>query len=467
MFAVHVESIDTFIEYVDFFVIYRQVGSIGRRGRHKREPRTGLATTRLYALPINIGEIAMGKIRLAWLVPVFSIVLTACGGSSGGGGTSPPPPPPPPAATPAIDVEHVFTGLTFNGLVSLQQAPGDATRWFAVEQSGRILEFANDQGVTTATTFLDINVRVISGGERGLLGIAFDPLFPTVEDVYVSYTGNNAGGNLISVLSRFALMPGGQSLDPASEQILLTVPQDQNNHNGGHIEFGPDGYLYLGLGDGGGSGDPLDRAQATTDLLGSMVRIDVDTGVPYAIPADNPFSANQTCPQGTTTSGQDCPEIFAWGLRNPWRFSFDSQTDVLWLGDVGQARFEEIDIITAGGNYGWDDREGAHCFEPTIGCIMDSIDPITEYSRALGASVTGGFVYRGSAIPDLVGWYVYGDFVSGRIFGIPADSQTGTETIVLLETTLSISTFAQDENGELYVIDYGSSSTIHRITDAP
>jgi glucose/arabinose dehydrogenase len=288
-----------------------------------------------------------------------------------------------------------------------------------------------------------------------------------VEDVYVSYTGNNAGGNLISVLSRFALMPGGQSLDPASEQILLTVPQDQNNHNGGHIEFGPDGYLYLGLGDGGGSGDPLDRAQATTDLLGSMVRIDVDAGVPYAIPAGNPFSANQTCPQGTTMSGQDCPEIYAWGLRNPWRYSFDSQTDVLWLGDVGQGRYEEIDIITAGGDYGWDDREGAHCFEPNIGCITDSIDPITEYGRTLGASVTGGFVYRGSAIPDLVGWYVYADFVSGRIFGIPADSQTGTETIVLLETTLSISTFAQDENGELYVIDYGGSSTIHRITDAP
>lgn len=410
----------------------------------------------------------MGKFSLTWLVPVFSLVLTACGGSSSGGGTSPmppmaPPPPPPPVAAPAIIEAQVFPLLSFGSLVSLQQAPGDATRWFAVEQGGAIRVFANDQSAATSGVFLDITARVTSGGERGLLGIAFHPNFPATPYVYVSYTGESGG--LTSFVSRFSSNDGGQTLDPASEQVIISIAQARTNHNGGHVVFGPDGYLYLGLGDGGGSGDPDETAQDNQRLLGTMIRLDIDGGSPYAIPAGNPFETNPVCPQGS--GAQDCPEIYAWGLRNPWRYSFDSQTDVLWLGDVGQGSWEEIDVITAGGDYGWDDMEGAHCFEPGVGCIMDSIDPITEYGRALGASVTGGFVYRGSAVPDLVGWYVYADFVSGRIFGIPADSQTGTETIELLDTALSISTFAQDENGELYVIDYGGSSTIHRITDAP
>lgn len=410
----------------------------------------------------------MGNPRLTWFVSAIALMLAACGGSSSGGGSPmvpPPPPPPPPAATPSILEAQVFPLLTFNNLVSLQQAPGDATRWFAVEQGGVVQAFANNQGAAATTVFLDISARVTSGGERGLLGIAFHPGFPATPYVFVSYTGESGG--LTSFVSRFASPDGGQTLDPASEAVILTVPQNRTNHNGGHIVFGPDGNLYFGLGDGGGAGDPDENAQNSTNLLGTMVRIDVDGGAPYAIPAGNPFAAFQTCPQGVTIGGEDCPEIFAWGLRNPWRFSFDSQTDVLWAGDVGQGSWEEIDIITAGGDYGWDDREGAHCYEPAAGCTNDSIEPITEYGRSLGASVTGGFVYRGAMIPDLVGWYVYADFVSGRIFGIPADSQTGTETIELLDTALSISTFAQDENGELYVIDYGGSSTIHRITDAP
>ena len=409
----------------------------------------------------------MSNLRLAWFVPGFALVLAACGGSSSYGGNSPPPPPPPPpppAATPSIDVAQVFPLLTFASLVSLQQAPGDATRWFAVEQGGVIRVFANDQSAAASTAFLDISTRVTSGGERGLLGIAFHPNFPATPYVFVSYTGQLSG--LTSFVSRFSSNDGGQTLDPGSEQVVISIDQDFNNHNGGHVVFGPDGYLYLGLGDGGDGGDPNDRGQDNRRLLGTMIRLDIDGGSPYAIPAGNPFEANPVCPLGFSAT-QDCPEIYAWGLRNPWRYSFDNQTDVLWLGDVGQGSWEEIDVVTAGGDYGWDDREGAHCFEPGSGCIMDSIDPITEYGRSLGASVTGGFVYRGSAVPDLVGWYVYGDFVSGRIFAIPADSQTSTVTIELLDTTLGISTFAEDENGELYVIDYGGSSTIHRITDAP
>jgi len=406
----------------------------------------------------------MGKARLAGWVSWLALLVSACGGGSGGGPGVSPPPPPPIQVVPTIEVARVFPSLAFDDLVSLQQAPGDATRWFAVEQPGVIRQFANTAGAASSGVVLDITDQVVSGGERGLLGLAFHPNFPTTPYAYVAYTGGANG--LTSFLSRFSSTDGGQTLDPGSEQVVITVAQDQANHNGGHLQFGPDGYLYLGLGDGGGAGDPNDRAQDNRRLLGTMVRLDVDGGSPYAIPPDNPFPANPACPTGASAT-LECPEIYAWGLRNPWRYSFDRQTGTLWLGDVGQSSWEEINIVTVGGNYGWDDREGAHCFEPSTGCSTDSIDPITEYGRDLGASVTGGFVYRGSAVPDLVGWYVYGDFVSGRIFAIPSDSQRGTETIVLLESGLGISAFAEDQDGELYVIDYGGNSTIHRITDAP
>ena len=404
----------------------------------------------------------MSNTRLSWLASASALLLAACGGSSSSGSSLSPPPPPPPSATPQIGVQTVFPLLGFSSPVSLQQAPGDSTRWFAVEQAGVIRVFANDQAAAAAPAFLDISSRVISGGERGLLGMAFHPNFPATPEVFVSYTGDSGG--LTSFVSRFTSADGGLTLDPASEIVILTVPQIRTNHNGGHIVFGPDGNLYFGLGDGGGAGDPDENAQNNTNLLGTMVRIDVNGGTPYAIPAGNPFGANQTCPQGVTVGGQDCPEIFAWGLRNPWRFSFDSQTDLLWLGDVGQGAWEEVDVILEGGDYGWDDREGAHCYEPAAGCINDSIEPISEYGRSLGQSITGGFVYRGSAIPALVGWYVFGDFGSGRIFAVPADSQTGTAPTDLLSSGLSISTFAEGIDGELYVIDYGG--TIGQITDA-
>jgi glucose/arabinose dehydrogenase len=412
-------------------------------------------------------EVAMGKYRLAGWVSCFALLVSACGGSSGDGPAQAPSPPPPTAA-PEIALQQVFAGLAPapSAPVSLQQAPGDATRWFVVEQSGAIRAFVNDNDAAASLIFLDISTRVISGGERGLLGMAFHPGFPDTPEVFVSYTG---APELTSYVSRFTSSDGGQTLDAGSEQVILSVAQDFSNHNGGNIVFGPDGYLYIGFGDGGSAGDPLDRAQDNTNLLGTMVRIDVDGGNPYAIPASdpgNPFVANQTCPQGFTVGGEECPEIFAWGLRNPWRFSFDRQSGDLWAGDVGQNAWEEIDVVTAGGDYGWDDREGAHCFEPQTGCITDSIDPVTEYDRSLGASVTGGYVYRGSAVPDLVGWYVFGDFISGRILAIPADSEAGTEPDVLLENTgLGIAAFGEAVDGELFVVNYGGS--IHQVVSAP
>ena len=413
----------------------------------------------------------MGKFRLVGWVFALGLLISSCGGSSGDGPAQapapPPPPPPPPAATPEVGLQQVFPNLApaLVAPVSMQQAPGDTTRWFVVEQAGMIRVFANVDDATATLVFLDISARVIAGGERGLLGMAFHPDFPTTPEVYVSYTG---APDLTSYVSRFSSADGGQTLDPSSEEVVLSVPQDFGNHNGGNIAFGPDGYLYIGFGDGGSGGDPLDRAQDTSNLLGSMLRIDIDGGSPYAIPsADpaNPFATNATCPQGFSVGGEECPEIFAWGLRNPWRFSFDREGGSLWAGDVGQNAWEEIDIVTAGGNYGWDDREGAHCFEPPSGCLTDSIDPVTEYDRSLGASVTGGFVYRGSAVPDLAGWYVFGDFVSGRLFAVPDDSVPVTPPEVLLETGLSIAAFGESIDGELFVVNYGGS--IHQVVVAP
>jgi glucose/arabinose dehydrogenase len=258
-------------------------------------------------------------------------------------------------------------------------------------------------------------------------------------------------------------MDGGLTLDASTEEAVMTLLQPNNNHNGGNIAFGPDGYLYAGWGDGGGEGDPLDNAQNTSNLFGTFTRIDVDGGAPYAIPADNPFAANAACVQG---NGADaCPEIFAGGLRNPWRWSFDATTGELWAGDVGQGAVEEVDIITLGGNYGWRCREGTRLFDDSGVCPGGFVEPITEYGRSSGQSITGGYVYRGNAIPDLQGWYVFGDFVSGRIFAVPADSPPGTPFTSLLTTALSIASFAVDSAGELYVVDFGGD--LFRIVAAP
>jgi len=351
--------------------------------------------------------------------------------------------------------------------VAFMQAPGDNSRWFVVEQSGVVRSFPNvaNPANNDANVFIDISARVVSGGERGLLGMAFHPDFGNGNfDVYLSYTGDNGG--LESVVSRFGSNDNGQTLDPTVETVLLTIPQEFGNHNGGQLAFGPDGLLYAGWGDGGNAGDPNDRAQDTSNLLGTITRIDVDSAIPYAIPAGNPFAANAANPCTNGFGGGDCPEILAWGLRNPWRWSFDRQTGALWVGDVGQGAWEEIDIIQSGNNYGWRCREGAHDYD-TSNCANAGpfTEPVAEYNHSAGQSITGGYVYRGAAIPELQGHYVYGDFVQGRIWSFPADSQPGVTGTELLDTVLGISAFAEDSDGELYVIDYAGA--VYQLVDLP
>jgi glucose/arabinose dehydrogenase len=407
----------------------------------------------------------LGRIVLLW----SALALAACDGTGAvfnppdDPGPTPPDDPEPPAEPPPIAVQRVFPQLAFDQPLLMLQAPGDDTHWFVVEREGAVRSFPNDAGATLndVETFIDLTTIVNSApGEAGLLGMAFHPDFATNREVFLSYV--NAG--LQSVISRFAVDSVTGNLDPGSEEILLTVQQPFGNHNGGNIVFGPDGFLYVGFGDGGGAGDPDENAQDTSNILGSIVRIDVDGTAPYAIPANNPFSGNTECRQGfSSASNINCPEIFAWGFRNPWRFSFDRETGELWLGDVGQGAWEEVDRVELSGNYGWDEREGAHCFEPQEGCSTENFDPITEYANAGDdSSITGGYVYRGSAFPDLVGFYVFGDFGSGRIRAVAADSAQGVEPDLLVDTGLSIASFAEGNDGELYAIDI-SAGTLHQI----
>lgn len=415
----------------------------------------------------------MPNIDRLWTVALLSVAvaLAACDGTAtvfnpppDDPGPAPPDDSEPPAEPPPIAVQRAFPQLAFVQPLLMLQAPGDDTRWFVVEKAGVVRVFPNDANASPADVrvFVDLATRVDSSfGESGLLGMAFHPGFATNGFVFLSYTRTGAGFNepLQSVVSRFEV-DGTGNLDPETEEIVLLVSQPFANHNGGNIVFGPDGFLYIGLGDGGGAGDPFDNGQDTTTLLGSVLRIDVDRASPYAIPSDNPFANNPECFQATNAA--DCPEIFAWGFRNPWRFSFDRETGELWLGDVGQNAFEEVDRVELSGNYGWDDREGAHCFEPPEGCSTGNIDPITEYGHDLGISITGGYVYRGSAIPDLAGFYLFGDFGSGRIWAISSASEQGVEPDELVDTALSIASFAESSAGELFVVDL-TAGTLHQI----
>jgi glucose/arabinose dehydrogenase len=401
---------------------------------------------------------SISRIKFASFV-VSLLLLVSCGVSSNGGGQapSPPPPPPPPPPLSSVFLSQVLPGVSLTNPVALLQAPGSALRWYAVEQQGIVKTFSGIVGTTDndVDIFIDISGRVSSGGplsETGLLGMAFHPDYSNNGEVFLSYTR----GGPVSYVSRFRSMDDGVTLDDASEEIIMTIVQDFGNHNGGQIEFGPEGYLYAGWGDGGNGGDPNDRGQDTSNLLGTFTRIDVDSAAPYAVPPTNPFAGNAYCVQGFGAA--PCPEIYAWGVRNPWRWSFDRQTGEIWAGFVGKNAYEEIDRIVISGNYGWDEREGAHCFEPATGCSTNFIDPVTEYGRSLGVSVTGGYVYRGNINASLQGMYVYGDFGTGRIWAVPANSPQGSVGNEIIDTPYSISAFAEDFFGELYVLDYGTGN---------
>jgi len=354
-----------------------------------------------------------------------------------------------------------FTNLTFNASLALLQAPGDNSHWYVVEQGGLVKRF-DGTAATTTTTFIDMRARVTSGGETGLLGMAFHPNFPTDKRVFLSYT-IRVGGNLVSRVSSFISNDAGATLDSGSESVLLTLNQPEDNHNGGNIAFGPDRLLYIGFGDGGGAGDAhgtTGNGQRLTTLLGKMLRIDVDSGSPYGIPVGNPFASHAACP-AAGRAASECPEIYAWGFRNPWRWSFDRSNGELWLADVGQGQWEEVDKVVVGGNYGWRCREGAHNYSPTTaGCsTAPLIEPVAEYDHTLGYSITGGYVYRGTQTTSLRGRYLFGDFGSGRIFAwIPenATADAPRKPTQLLASGLSIASFAQGNDGELYVVAYDS-----------
>lgn len=354
-----------------------------------------------------------------------------------------------------VGLELAFPGLEFQQPVLLVEIPDGSGRLVVVQQDGRLVVFPNDPGAGPgdASDFLDIRGRTLNSGEQGMLGLAFDPDYAANGEFYVYYTFSD-GNPGTSRVSRFTnTNPAGNVVDEGTEEVVLAIDQPFGNHNAGMIAFGPfDGMLYIALGDGGGGGDPLDQAQDTTTLLGSILRIDVRSdpapGETYTVPADNPFVGGG--PGGPATR----PEIWAYGFRNPFRFSFDILTGELWVGDVGQSDREEINIVVPGGNYGWNIMEGDICYPPGSSCDTAGLEmPVAVYGHDLGRAVTGGVVYYGTRNPSLYGAYVFGDSQSGRMWATTTDGAAYTTRLVLT-TPHFISGFGQTSDGEVYVIDY-------------
>jgi glucose/arabinose dehydrogenase len=340
-----------------------------------------------------------------------------------------------------VRLQEIASGLS--SPLYLTAPPEDAARLFIVEKTGAIRIIRD--GVLLPDPFLDLSSRISNGGEQGLLGMAFDPDYATTGRFIVHFT--DPAGN--TTLSRFQVSANPDVADPASELVILTATQPFANHNGGQVAFGPDGFLYLGLGDGGSGGDPDNRGQELTDTLGSILRIDVRSTEPYGVPADNPF----------VQSG--APEVWSYGLRNPWRFSFDRATGDLYIADVGERGWEEVDISTAaqgggrGANYGWNIMEGAHCFLAE-GCDQTGLTlPVLEYSHEEGCSITGGYVYRGSAIPALEGHYLYADLCQRwvRSFRYADGAVTEQTDRPSLTPPGAVLSFGEDAVGELYILD--------------
>ena len=344
-----------------------------------------------------------------------------------------------------IELQEAFPKLSFTRPVDFQHAGDNTENVFVVEQRGVISVFVNSDESGEKSTFLDIENRVEdSSNEQGLLGLAFHPDYQNNGYFYVNYTASNPNRTVISRFSVSASNP--KQADASGELVLLEFEQPYSNHNGGQVGFGPDGYLYIGVGDGGKYGDPHENSQNLKTFLGSILRIDVDAqsdGKPYGIPSDNPFADN---------ADGFKEEIYAYGLRNPWRFSFDHETDQLWLGDVGQNQFEEIDIIKKGGNYGWNIMEAADCYKGR-NCPKEGLElPVWQYDRSQGdVSITGGYVYRGEKTPQLKGLYIYADYASGRIWSLDISDPDQPVNTLLVDADFPISSFGIDKKQELYI----------------
>jgi len=366
---------------------------------------------------------------LAALMAVAGLLLTGCPRPNGY------------QATPA------FPHVRFDEMLGLYPVPGTATHAVVVSRDGLVRRADLADPAAPVTTFLDISDALISprGQEEGLLGLAFALDYPASGAFYVYYS---AGNPRRSVLSRF--FARDRIADRASEQVLLEVPQPYANHNGGHIAFGPDGYLYVGLGDGGGAGDPQDNAQDVTTLLGSILRIDVSQR-DYTVPPDNPLV------------GRGRGEIWAYGLRNPWQFSFDTATGQLWIADVGQHRWEEVNRGIAGANYGWNITEGYECYAASSCNTAGITFPRVVYSHEDGCAITGGHVYRGAEMPEMAGWYVFGDYCSGKVWAVNAETDEGS-AIPLADTGLRVTAFSEIA-GELYLVTF--NNTIFKLTRKP
>lgn len=366
----------------------------------------------------------------------------------------------------AFDATKVTLGLTrivgtYSRPVLLTHAGDGTGRLFVVEQTGRI-RIVKGAALVTAP-FLDLSASISTGGERGLLGLAFHPAFETNKKFYVNLTLANGD----TAINEYRWTTNPDRADWRTGRRIMTIDQPYANHNGGHLAFGPDGYLYIGMGDGGGFGDPGNRAQSLTTLLGKVLRIDVNAtanGRNYAIPATNPW---------VNKGGWD--EIWAYGLRNPWRWSFDRASGDLWIADVGQGRYEEVNRSSrsAGGgrgaNYGWRVMEGRHCYSPPSGCnTKGKVLPLIEYGHVVSGddncSVTGGYVYRGSAYPMLHGGYLYGDFCSGRIWAVGATAPSPATPRLMLDTALNITSFGESETGHVYVTS--AAGAVYRVTAA-
>jgi glucose/arabinose dehydrogenase len=356
---------------------------------------------------------------------------------------------------PQVSLTKVISGLSQP--THITHAGDGSGRLFVVERSGYIRIIKNGTLITTA--FLNISSRIRdSGREQGLLSVAFPPDYANKGYFYVNYTSTNGNGD--TVVARYHITTNADLADPSTEEILLTVDQPFSNHNGGQLAFGQDGYLYIGMGDGGSGGDPLNNAQSPNTLLGKILRIDVESDPgsdPYVIPPDNPFTQNLDY----------FDEIWALGLRNPWRFSFDRRTGDLFIADVGQNSYEEIDFqpssSTGGENYGWNIMEGVHCFNTATCNQSGLVLPVLEYDQSQGdCSITGGMVSRSQDQPNIEGIYFYGDFCSGRIWGLRKNGTTW-ENSLLLDTQYLISTFGENEEGNLFLADY-TNGDIYKIT---